>query len=84
MLDKMCAFLARALQGLSMAVGDVGPQPGTAGLWTKGITVLERRENLFGWRAAALPGRVYPAALPAADAGGKCRPAAGVTELGGG
>lgn len=50
MLDKMCAFLARApaLQGLSMAVGDVGPQPGTAGLWTKGITVLERRENLLG------------------------------------
>ena len=50
MLDKMCAFLARApvLQGLTLEVGGVGPQPGTAGLWTKGVTVLEQRENLLG------------------------------------
>lgn len=50
MLNKMCAFLARApaLQGLTMAVGDVGPQPYTAGLWAQGVTVLSRRENLLG------------------------------------
>ncbi len=50
MLTKMTAFLARApaLQGLSLAVGDVGPAPYTAGLWCRGITVLDRRENLLG------------------------------------
>lgn len=50
MLDKMRAFLARApaLRGLTLEVGSVGPQPGTAGLWAKGLTVLERRENLLG------------------------------------
>ena len=43
-------FLARApaLQGLSLTVGDVGPAPYTAGLWCRGITVLDRRENLLG------------------------------------
>ena len=48
MLTKMTAFLARApaLQGLSLTVGDVGPAPYTAGLWCRGITVLDRRENL--------------------------------------
>ena len=50
MLTKMTAFLARApaLQGLSLTVGDVGPAPYTAGLWCRGITVLDRRENLLG------------------------------------
>ena len=50
MLTKMTAFLARApaLQGLSLTVGDVGPAPYTAGLWCRGITVLDRRENLPG------------------------------------
>ena len=50
MLQKLYAFLARApaLRGLSLAVGDVGPAPGTAGLWCKGVTVLEQRENLLG------------------------------------
>ena len=45
MLTKMTAFLARApaLQGLSLTVGDVGPAPYTAGLWCRGITVLDRR-----------------------------------------
>ncbi len=28
--------------------GDVGPAPYTAGLWCRGITVLDRRENLLG------------------------------------
>ena len=37
-----------ALQGLSLTVGDVGPAPYTAGLWCRGITVLDRRENLLG------------------------------------
>ena len=48
MLTKMTAFLARApaLQGLSLTVGDVGPAPYTAGLWCRGITVQDRRENL--------------------------------------
>ena len=43
MLTKMTAFLARApaLQGLSLTVGDVGPAPYTAGLWCRGITVLD-------------------------------------------
>ena len=50
MLTKMTAFLARApaLRGLSLTVGDVGPAPYTAGLWCRGITVLDRRENLLG------------------------------------
>ena len=50
MLTKMTAFLARApaLQGLSLTVGDVGPAPYTAGLWCRGITVLDRRQNLLG------------------------------------
>ena len=50
MLTKMTAFLARApaLQGLSLTVGDVGPAPYTAGLWCRGITVLDRREDLLG------------------------------------
>ena len=50
MLTKMTACLARApaLQGLSLTVGDVGPAPYTAGLWCRGITVLDRRENLLG------------------------------------
>ena len=50
MLDRMMAFLARApaLQGLTVQVGDVGPAPGTAGLWAGGITVLDRRQNLLG------------------------------------
>ena len=50
MLTKMTAFLARApaLQGLSLTVGDVGPAPYTAGLWCRGITVLDRQENLLG------------------------------------
>lgn len=50
MLTKMTAFLARApaLQGLSLTVGDVGPAPYMAGLWCRGITVLDRRENLLG------------------------------------
>ena len=50
MLTKMTAFLARApaLQGLTVQVGDVGPAPGTAGLWAGGITVLDRRQNLLG------------------------------------
>ena len=50
MLDKITAFLARApaLQGLCLMVGDAGPAPGTAGLWCRGITVLERKEDLLG------------------------------------
>ena len=50
MLTKMTAFLARApaLQGLTVQVGDVGPAPGTAGLWAGGITVLDCRQNLLG------------------------------------
>ena len=44
------AFLARApaLQGRTVQVGDVGPAPGTAGLWAGGSTVLDRRQNLLG------------------------------------
>ena len=50
MLQKLYAFLARApaLTGITLAVGDAGPAPGTAGLWCKGVTVLEQRENLLG------------------------------------
>ena len=50
MLTKMTAFLARApaLQGLSLTVGDVGPAPYTAGLWCRGITVLDRRGKTPG------------------------------------
>lgn len=50
MMQKLYAFLARApaLQGLTVQVGDVGPAPGTAGLWAGGITVLDRRQNLLG------------------------------------
>ena len=50
MLTKMPAFLARApaLQGRSLTVGDVGPAPYTAGRWCRGITLLDRRENLLG------------------------------------
>ena len=50
MMKKLYAFLARApaLQGLTVQVGDVGPAPGTAGLWAGGITVLDRRQNLLG------------------------------------
>ena len=50
MIQKLYAFLARApaLQGLTVQVGDVGPAPGTAGLWAGGITVLDRRQNLLG------------------------------------
>lgn len=50
MLTKICAFLARApaLQGLTLEIGNVGPAPGTAGLWARGVTVLARRENLLG------------------------------------
>ena len=50
MLQKLYAFLARApaLAGITLAVGDAGPAPGTAGLWCKGVTVLEQRENLLG------------------------------------
>lgn len=50
MLQKLYAFLARApaLAGFTLAVGDAGPAPGTAGLWCKGVTVLEQRENLLG------------------------------------
>ena len=50
MLQKLYAFLARApaLAGVTLAVGDAGPAPGTAGLWCKGVTVLEQRENLLG------------------------------------
>lgn len=50
MLQRLYAFLARApaLDGLALAVGEAGPAPGTAGLWCKGITVLEQRENLLG------------------------------------
>ena len=56
MLTKMTAFLARApaLQGLSLTVGDVGPAPYTAGLWCRGITVLDaaRLLDLQTWAAA--------------------------------
>ena len=50
MMQKLYAFLARApaLTGITLAVGDAGPAPGTAGLWCKGVTVLEQRENLLG------------------------------------
>ena len=50
MMQKLYAFLARApaLAGITLAVGDAGPAPGTAGLWCKGVTVLEQRENLLG------------------------------------
>ena len=50
MLTKICAFLARApaMQGLTLEIGNVGPAPGTAGLWARGVTVLARRENLLG------------------------------------
>ena len=50
MMQKLYAFLARApaLPGLTVQVGDVGPAPGTAGLWAGGITVLDRRQNLLG------------------------------------
>ena len=50
MMQKLYAFLARApaLQGLTVQVGDVGPAPGTVGLWAGGITVLDRRQNLLG------------------------------------
>ena len=50
MIQKICAFLIRApaLQGLSLTVGKVGPLPGTAGVWTNGITVMKQRENLLG------------------------------------
>ena len=50
MIQKIQAFLARApaLQGLTMALGETGPAPGTAGLWTNGVTVLKQTENLLG------------------------------------
>ena len=50
MLQQLYAFLARApaRTGITLAVGDAGPAPGTAGLWCKGVTVLEQRENLLG------------------------------------
>ena len=50
MMQKLYAFLARApaLTGVTLAVGDAGHAPGTAGLWCKGVTVLEQRENLLG------------------------------------
>ncbi|WP_455501605.1 hypothetical protein [Gemmiger sp.] len=50
MIQKMQAFLIRApaLRGLSLTVGEVGPLPGTAGLWTNGATVLKQTENLLG------------------------------------
>ena len=50
MLQKLYAFLARApaLTGITLAVGDAGPAPSTAGLWCKGVTVMEQRENLLG------------------------------------
>ena len=41
-------YKRQALAGITLAVGDAGPAPGTAGLWCKGVTVLEQRENLLG------------------------------------
>ena len=49
MMQKLYAFLARApaLQGLTVQVGDVGPAPGTAGLWAGGITVWLRSVEAY-------------------------------------
>ena len=52
MLQKLYAFLARApaLTGITLAVGDAGPAPSTAGLWCKGVTVRQRCRAEFTLR----------------------------------
>lgn len=68
MLQKLYAFLARApaLAGITLAVGDAGPAPGTAGLWCKGVTVLEQQGKPAGHRAPAL-------AAPSSRCASACR-----------
>ena len=49
-MQALLDFLAGApaLAGIRLAAEDAGPRPGTGGLWTRGVRVLDRREDVLG------------------------------------
>ena len=73
MLQKLYAFLARApaLAGVTLAVGDAGPAPGTAGLWWVAAECAAGRAPVFGNADPARETlRAEQGKLERADAGG--------------
>lgn len=49
-LNDLRAFLAQApaLAEIPLRVEEAGPEPGTGGLWPRGVTVVTRKEDVLG------------------------------------